>query len=73
MGGFLMVAPRPLFAVHAGTTWLWGLALLEDQQLGGLIMWVPGSDDLEKVRPSTHKLCKAVRPVMRSSRLHIRR
>src|SRR4051794_31663201 len=35
LGGFLTVAPRPLFAVHAGTTGPWGLSPLEDQQLGG--------------------------------------
>lgn len=42
LGGLLTLAPRPLFAPHAGTTWPWGLSPLEDQQLGGVIMWVPG-------------------------------
>lgn len=42
LGALLTFAPRPLFAPHAGTTFAWGLTPLEDQQLGGLLMWVPG-------------------------------
>ncbi|MBP2296125.1 cytochrome c oxidase assembly protein [Azospirillum rugosum] len=40
---FLLVfAKGPLFPYHLTTTQPWGLSPLEDQQLGGLIMWVPG-------------------------------
>jgi putative membrane protein len=42
LGAFLTFAPRALFAPHAYTTLPWGLTPLEDQQLGGLLMWVPG-------------------------------
>jgi putative membrane protein len=42
LGALLTFATRPLFAPHAGTTFAWGLTALEDQQLGGLLMWVPG-------------------------------
>jgi putative membrane protein len=42
LGAFLTFAQRPLFAPHALTTLPWGLTPLEDQQLGGLLMWVPG-------------------------------
>jgi putative membrane protein len=42
LGALLTLAPRPLFAVHSATTWPWGLSQLQDQQLGGLIMWVIG-------------------------------
>ncbi|MCW8084785.1 cytochrome c oxidase assembly protein [Sabulicella glaciei] len=42
LGAFLTFAPRPLYLPHAFTTWPWGLSALEDQQLGGLLMWVPG-------------------------------
>jgi putative membrane protein len=42
LGALLTFAPRPLFAPHALTTLPWGLAPIEDQQLGGLLMWVPG-------------------------------
>lgn len=44
LGALLTLAPRPLFlAVHGPeVTAPWGLTPLEDQQLGGLLMWVPG-------------------------------
>lgn len=42
LGALLTFAPRPLFLPHALTTLPWGLTPLEDQQLGGLLMWVPG-------------------------------
>lgn len=41
LGALFVFAPRPLFAVHAFTTAPWGLTPLQDQQLGGVIMWVP--------------------------------
>ncbi|MCW2241094.1 cytochrome c oxidase assembly protein [Azospirillum canadense] len=40
---FLLVFARgTLFPYHLTTTQPWGLSPLEDQQLGGLIMWLPG-------------------------------
>ena len=42
LGAVLTLAPRTLFTAHLGTTASWGLTTLEDQQLGGLLMWVPG-------------------------------
>lgn len=42
LGALLTFAPRALYAPHAHTTLPWGLTQLEDQQLGGLLMWVPG-------------------------------
>nr|WP_256515202.1 cytochrome c oxidase assembly protein [Alsobacter ponti] len=42
LGAGLTLLPRALYAVHFGTTAPWGLSPLEDQQLGGLVMWVPG-------------------------------
>jgi hypothetical protein len=43
LGALLTLAPRALYAPHAGgATTPWGLTPLEDQQLGGLLMWVPG-------------------------------
>lgn len=41
LGALLTFAPQPLYAAHAGTTIAWGLDRLADQQLAGLIMWVP--------------------------------
>jgi len=44
LGALITLAPRPLFlAAHGpGVTAPWGFTPLEDQQLGGLLMWVPG-------------------------------
>ncbi|PHK94254.1 CAAX protease [Pseudoroseomonas rhizosphaerae] len=43
LGALITFAPAPLYAPHLGTTQAWGLSPLQDQQLGGLIMWVPAS------------------------------
>lgn len=43
VGGLLTFAPRPLYAPHALTTAAWGLTPLEDQQIAGLIMWIPAA------------------------------
>ena len=43
LGALLTFAGRPLYAVHALTTAAWGLSPLEDQQIAGLIMWIPAS------------------------------
>ncbi|HEY1261643.1 MAG TPA: cytochrome c oxidase assembly protein [Stellaceae bacterium] len=42
LGALITLAPRPLYAPHALTTAVWGLTPLQDQELGGGIMWVPG-------------------------------
>jgi putative membrane protein len=41
LGAALALLRRPLYAAHFGTTRAWGLTPLEDQQLAGLLMWVP--------------------------------
>ncbi|MGX9855082.1 cytochrome c oxidase assembly protein [Limimaricola variabilis] len=41
LGALLTFAPAPLYAVHGLAPLAWGLTPLADQQLGGLIMWVP--------------------------------
>ena len=41
LGALLTFSPRPWYPAYAGRTEAWGISLLEDQQLGGLIMWVP--------------------------------
>ena len=41
LGALLTFAAVPLFSVHEFSTWPWGLTWLEDQQLGGLLMWAP--------------------------------
>jgi putative membrane protein len=42
LGAILAFAGRPLFSWHLLTTYSWGLTPLQDQQLGGTLMWVPG-------------------------------
>lgn len=42
LGALIAFAPDALYAPHLMTTQVWGLEPLEDQQLAGLIMWVPG-------------------------------
>lgn len=41
LGALLTFAPTAWYPVYSQTTWAWGLTAVEDQQLGGLIMWVP--------------------------------
>jgi putative membrane protein len=43
LGALLTFATRPLYAAHALTTTPFGLSPLEDQQLAGLILWVPAA------------------------------
>lgn len=43
LGALLTFAPEQLYAIHAVAPLAWGMAPLADQQLGGLIMWVPAS------------------------------
>lgn len=41
LGALLTFAPVVIYPAYAATAPLWGLTPIEDQQLGGLIMWVP--------------------------------
>jgi putative membrane protein len=40
-GALMILASRPLYDGHAHGAADWGLTLVQDQQLGGLIMWIP--------------------------------
>ena len=44
IGALLTFSSVPLYATYQGldTSPIWGLSSIDDQQLGGLIMWVPG-------------------------------
>lgn len=42
LGALLTFASQPWYPVHGLGAALWGLTVLQDQQLAGLIMWVPG-------------------------------
>ncbi len=43
LGAVLALADRALFEWHFTTTQAWGFTPLQDQQLGGVFMWVPGT------------------------------
>jgi putative membrane protein len=42
LGALLVFAPVTWYPVYGSAPLEWGLQPLEDQQLGGLIMWIPG-------------------------------
>ncbi|MEN2747638.1 cytochrome c oxidase assembly protein [Sphingomonas sp. T9W2] len=42
LGALLTFAGRPLYESHIATTFAFGIGPLADQQMAGLIMWVPG-------------------------------
>jgi len=42
LGALMTLSPRPWYATYIGRTEVWNLTPLEDQQLAGLIMWMPG-------------------------------
>jgi putative membrane protein len=41
LGALITLTPAPIYLLHLATTGPWGLTPLADQQLGGLIMWMP--------------------------------
>jgi putative membrane protein len=40
-GALMVLTSRPFYPMHAAGAARWGLTLIEDQQLAGLIMWIP--------------------------------
>jgi putative membrane protein len=42
LGALLTFSPTPWYTAHLASAPAWGLAASDDQQLAGLIMWVPG-------------------------------
>ena len=41
LGALMALAPRVIYGVQTATAFEWGLTPLEDQQLAGIIMWIP--------------------------------
>ncbi len=41
LGALITFASRPLYAPHIPLAAAWGISALEDQQIAGLVMWVP--------------------------------
>lgn len=58
LGAILTFAGRPLFAWHVFTTDAFGLSPLEDQQLAGLLMWVPAA--FPYLGFALHRLCTRI-------------
>ena len=42
LGAILALSPTLWYPAYAETTRAWGLTALDDQQLGGMLMWIPG-------------------------------
>jgi putative membrane protein len=43
LGAIITFADRPLYTWYLSAPRTWGLSPLDDQKLGGLLMWVPGN------------------------------
>src|SRR2546428_375315 len=43
LGGLITFADGVLYPTYASAPRVWGMSALEDQQWGGLIMWIPGA------------------------------
>ncbi len=43
LGAIITFSPNPPYPFYAGVQRLWGLTVQADQQLAGLIMWIPGT------------------------------
>jgi putative membrane protein len=43
LGALITFAGEPLYPEYVSAPRLWGLSVMLDQQLGGLIMWIPGA------------------------------
>jgi cytochrome c oxidase assembly factor CtaG len=41
LGALMALAPRVLYGAQTAAAYEWGLTPLEDQQLAGIIMWIP--------------------------------
>lgn len=68
LGALLTFAPRPWYAGYAQTE-RYGLSALEDQQLGGLLMWIPGGTAylVAGLMVAGAWLAAGARPALRSS------
>jgi cytochrome c oxidase assembly factor CtaG len=42
-GIFISFADQPIYAYYESIPRIWGFTVMQDQQLGGAIMWIPGS------------------------------
>jgi cytochrome c oxidase assembly factor CtaG len=68
LGALMALAPHVLYVAQTRTSMAWGLTPLEDQQLAGIIMWVPAGTIYAAaamtmlalwIRGSSERLCHA--------------
>jgi cytochrome c oxidase assembly factor CtaG len=43
LGAFITYSPTPWYDAYATSTLVYGISRIEDQQIGGVLMWIPGS------------------------------
>jgi putative membrane protein len=67
LGALLTLAPRALYGPHQLTTPAWGLTPLQDQQLGGALMWAPGGLVFLAVALMIGRRWMAPAPVLRAA------
>jgi putative membrane protein len=41
LGALIAFSDTPWYPIYGRSSALWGMSVLEDQQLAGLIMWIP--------------------------------
>ncbi len=59
-GALMVLAPRPLYPLHAEGAAAWGMTPMQDQQLAGLIMWIPAGAYLHRCRDlAVHKAARS--------------
>jgi putative membrane protein len=66
LGAVITFAGRAIYSPHEFTTFAWGLTPLQDQQLGGAIMWIPAG--VVSVAAIVLPLHAVLRPPMVESR-----
>ncbi len=42
-GAVIAFSGQPIYTYYVGVPRLWGMTVMQDQMLGGIIMWIPGS------------------------------
>jgi len=60
LGAIITFAPQAFYEPHFATTAPWGLTPLDDQQLGGLIMWIPAA--LPYLAATVYGAARMIRP-----------
>lgn len=68
-GALMLLSPVALFKAHGSASAVWGLTPLEDQQIAGLIMWIPAG--LLFLVPTAALFIKGMTAESPARRMHI--